>query len=372
MEGNNSLPVLSDRKKTILFSAIDNYIKQASPITSLLVQQTQLHDISTATIRNELSTLEAMGFLKQLHTSSGRVPTSQGYRFFVNEILKTTPNNPKALKQVKEQMFARTNNLSEIVDTIAKTISNTTNYPTVVMLDGFDNLIVSSIQILFMISGQVLVLIQTNVGAISNTILAPSNITKQDCDNASKIFTDIFAGKSVKFLTQNMNDFNQSIQNSMKNYEEVFKLVLSVLASYQNNTNSNVSNKTLIKMLESPEITSVEKAKNILSVLDDKQSLQNVFDTTDEEGIVVKIGDENNIEKLNDCAVIQTPLILDGKKVATVGIIGPERIDYATVASVLKFVSDELKNNINKGGNDGWRKKDAHEWRKEIFFSRAI
>ena len=90
MNDEQKLPVLSDRKKTILFCAIDNYIKQASPITSLLVQQTELHDISTATIRNELSTLEAMGFLKQLHTSSGRVPTTQGYRFFVDEILKNT------------------------------------------------------------------------------------------------------------------------------------------------------------------------------------------------------------------------------------------------------------------------------------------
>ena len=88
MDESNSLPVLSDRKRTILFSCIDNYIKQASPITSLFVQQTELHDLSTATIRNELAALEAMGFLKQLHTSSGRVPTAQGYRFFVNEVLK--------------------------------------------------------------------------------------------------------------------------------------------------------------------------------------------------------------------------------------------------------------------------------------------
>lgn len=263
MEGNNSLPVLSDRKKTILFCAIDNYIKQASPITSLLVQQTELHDISTATIRNELATLEAMGFLKQLHTSSGRIPTSQGYRFFVNEILKSTPKNAKALTEVKGKMFARTNNLSEIVDSIAKTISSTTNYPTVVMLDGLDNLIVQSVKVLFMISGQVLVLIDTNAGAISSTISAPSNITKQDCDNASNIFTDIFSGQSVSFMTQNMDTFSLSIKNSMKNYEEVFKLVISVLSNYQNNTSSNVSNKTLIKMLESPEISSVEKAKNI-------------------------------------------------------------------------------------------------------------
>ncbi len=351
MNDEQKMPVLSDRKKTILFCAIDNYIKQASPITSLLVQQTELHDISTATIRNELSTLEAMGFLKQLHTSSGRVPTSQGYRFFVNEILKDTSYNEKNLKVVKDKMFARTNSISEIVESVSNMISDATNYPTVVMLDGLENLQVQSIKVLFMISGQVLVLIDTNAGAISNTISAPSNITKLDCDNASKIFTDIFGGQSVSFMMQNIESFNSSIKNSMKNYEEVFKLVLKVLSTYQNNTNSNVSNKSLIKMLESPDMTSVEKAKNILTVLDDKESLQNVFDTSNEDGISIKIGQENNIEKLNDCAVIKTPLILDGKKIATVGVIGPERIDYATIASVLKYISDEIKNlNKNKGG----------------------
>ena len=348
MQEENNLPVLSERKQTILFCAIDNYIKQASPITSLLVQQTELHDISTATIRNELSTLEAMGYLKQLHTSSGRVPTSKGYRFFVNEILKDTKLDSKTLSDVKQQMFARTTNLTEIVDSIAKTISNTTNYPTVVMLDGFDNLIVQSIKILYLLSSQVLVLIETNAGAISNTISAPSSITKQDCDNASKIFSDVFFDKSVSFLMQNMGAFNSSIKASMKNYEEVFNLVLSVLNTYQNGvSNSNVSNKGLIKMLESPEFNN--NAKNILSVLDDKQALTNVLSTSEDEGLTVSIGQENRLESLNDCAVIKTPLILDGKKVATVGVIGPERIDYATIASVLKYVSDEIKNNSKRG-----------------------
>ncbi len=339
----SSLPALSNRRKNILFNAIDNYIKQASPITSLLVQQTEFHDISTATIRNELNTLEAMGYLKQLHTSSGRVPTTKGYRFFVNEILSSASYNQQALEGIKSQMFSRTRNLSEIVEGISKAISNTTNYPTVVMIDGLDNLIVKNIQIMFMISGQVLVLVDTNAGAISNTVTAPSNVTKQDCDNASQIFTDIFREKSINFMMQNMQTFNESIQISMQKYEEVFKLVLSVLNSCQNNTSSNVSNKGLIKMLESNDFSSVEKAKNILQVLDDKQSLHDVFDTSNEEGITVKIGKENNVKELNECAVIKAPLILDGKKVATVGVIGPERIDYATVASVLKYIADELK-----------------------------
>lgn len=341
---NDNLPALSTRRSNILFNAIDNYIKQASPITSLLVQQTEFHDISTATIRNELNTLEAMGYLKQIHTSSGRVPTTKGYRFFVNQILQNTQKNVSALKDIKNQMFSRTRNLSEIVDSISKTISNTINYPTVVMMDGLDNLIVKSIQVMYMISNQVLVLIDTSVGAISNTVSAPANITRQDCDNASQVFSDIFKDKSINFMTQNISTFNESIQKSMQKYEEVFKLVLSVLNSCQNNTNSNVSNKGLIKMLESPDFSSVEKAKNILQVLDDKQSLHDVFDTTNEDGITVKIGTENNVRELAECAVIKAPLILDGKKVATVGVIGPERIDYATVASVLKYIADELSN----------------------------
>ena len=332
--------ILSERKKTILFCAIDNYIKLASPITSLLVQQTELTDISTATIRNELNALEAMGFLKQLHTSSGRVPTSKGYRFFVNEVLAKTPKSTKNIANIQADMFARTNNLTDIVENITKTISNTTNYPTVVMLDGLDNLIIQSIRIVYLLSNQVLVLIETNVGAISNTIQSTKNLTMQDCENASKIFTDVFYNKSLSFLTTNINEFNESIKNSMKNYEEVFKLVLNVLNTYQNAT-SNVSNKGFIKLLENKEYAS--SAKNILSVLDNKEVLTDVMSTKEDDGITVKIGKENNEASLIDCAVIKAPLVLDGKKIATVGVIGPERIDYATVASVLKFVSDEMK-----------------------------
>jgi len=339
---------LSDRKKNILFCAIDNYIKLASPITSLVVHETELTDISTATIRNELNTLEAMGYLKQIHTSSGRVPTTKGYRFFVNEVLKTTKINASGLRDVKEKLFSRTSNLTEIVGGIAKIISDKTNYPAVVMFDGFDNLSIQSIKVVYMLSSQVLVLIETNAGAISNMIEAHGNITKQDCDNASKIFSDIFYGKSVSFLTQNVEEFSDSIKKSMKNYEEVFKLVLNVLATYQNNSNSNVSNKGLIKMLESPE--SSDNAKNILNVLDDKETLSDVFSSKKEEdGVTVEFGADTNVRALSECAVIKTPLVLDGKKIATVGVIGPERIDYASIASVLKYVSDELEKNFKRG-----------------------
>ncbi len=345
----DDLPKLSDRKRAILYYAVDNYIKLASPITSLLVQKTTLHDLSTATIRNELNALEAMGFLKQLHTSSGRVPTTQAYRFFVNETLKDTKYSTKDLQDVRDKLFARTNNLSEIVESISKAISTKTNYPTVFMFDGFENLTVQSIKVIWLLNSQVLVLVETNAGAISNTIEANSSVTKQDCDNASSVFSAIFGGKNISYLTQNMDNFSFGVKESMRKYDEVFKLVLEVLSAYYNHTKSKVSNQGIIKLLESPD-TSVESAKNILNVLDDSESLKNIM-TTDDESVTVDFGEESD-NMLTDCAVIKAPLVLDGKRIATFGIIGPERIDYANIAGVLKFVSDELKNKLTNGGKN--------------------
>ena len=349
MMKDNQMPQLSPRKKQILFSAIDNYIKQASPITSLLVQQTEMHDLSTATIRNELNTLEQMGYLKQLHTSSGRVPTTMGYRFFVNEILNNTTVTKSEIATVKDDMFMRTNNLSEIVKTIADTVSKTTNYPAVVVFNGFDKLCVNSIKVFHLISGQLLVLIETNAGVITNTISASTTITKQDCENASKIFTDIFGGKNVEFLMSNANELSDRIHEVMRGYEEIFNLVVYVLENYTKSSGSDVTSRGIVKLLNSPEYSNVEKAKDILNILDDKTQLKDIFDTSSEDGVIVKIGDEMNSPALLNCAVITTPIVIDGNKIASVGIIGPERIDYANIASALKYIADQI--NTNRGFN---------------------
>lgn len=333
---------LSLRKKSLLYSAIDNYIKMSSPITSLLVQKTELHDLSTATIRNELNALEQMGYLKQLHTSSGRVPTTKGYRFFVNETLKNVDASGFDIEDIRKKLFDRTMSLTQIVDGISKVVSSKTNYPTVFMFDGFENLIIKNIQVVYLVTNKVLVLIETNIGAISNTLPASSFVTKKDCDNATNVFTSVFSGRTIGYLTDNVGEVNFAVKSAMSEYEEIFKLVLEVINVYKN-TRSKVENKGIIKLLENKDLKNVESAKNILSVLDDVDTLKDVLDT-DKEGVSVNIGEEN-IKELSDCAVFKAPLVLDGKKIGTLGVIGPEKIDYASIASVLKFVADEIKGN---------------------------
>ena len=128
MEGNE-LITLNDRKKLILFTAVDSYIRDASPVTSALIHDKAMGDVSTATLRNELNSLEAMGYLTQLHTSSGRVPTTKGYRFFVDEMLKNNNFSSTKLDIAKDKVFKRTGNISEIVSSIADIVSKNTNYP---------------------------------------------------------------------------------------------------------------------------------------------------------------------------------------------------------------------------------------------------
>ena len=133
---------LSERKKEILLATIEDYIKDASPITSNCVKERHLPNISSATLRFELNALEAMGFLKQLHTSGGRIPTTQGYRFYVENLLGDFKFEPSKIDKVGEILSERTKSVNEIVSELANLISEATNYPTVVMMDGYDNLVI--------------------------------------------------------------------------------------------------------------------------------------------------------------------------------------------------------------------------------------
>ena len=138
---------LSERKRKILSKAVEEYIKDCSPITSGGIKDTGNLDCSTATLRNELNALEAMGFLRQLHTSGGRVPTAQGYRFYVENLLTGIKATNEELEEVRALIEDRTNSLSDLVTGIAKIVSKATNYPTVIIVNGLDKLILTEFKI---------------------------------------------------------------------------------------------------------------------------------------------------------------------------------------------------------------------------------
>lgn len=342
---------LSPRRREILFSSIEDYIKFASPITSLSLQTRHIKDISTATLRNELNTLEAMGLLKQLHTSSGRVPTSKAYRFYVDSIMKENKFSKKDLNIIKTMFNQRSNLLTEILSNIAKTVSEVTNYPTVVLLNGFNNLVIKNIKIIPLIDKSLLLLLTTSTGIINNNIAIKDEVSEQNCIDASNFLTNRFSGKTISVMITDMKEMINGLNNEIIEYENIFNILIDGLIDLTERNSKEFSVKGATKLLENPEYNNIESAKKVLSVLENEEKLEKIFELDNVDDITFSIGEENNSEDLSSCSVIKANYNINGELVAQIGVIGPERMDYAKIAGALKFIVDEMKelNKLDKG-----------------------
>lgn len=336
---------LSERKKLILTRSINDYIQSASPITSGAVHDNHLKDISPATLRNELNALEAMGYLKQLHTSSGRIPTSKAYRFYVNEIMKNAKFDRKSLQAVRKIFDKRTESLTDIVSELAGIISEATNYPTFVVLNSYKGLIVESIKIIPLIDGSGILLIGTKSGIINNSIRLSSEITEENCIDASNFLTSHFKNKTIADMIENLSTYLKEMQSDIDGFKNIFYNLMDCLIDLT--SGKSVASAGTTKLLNNPEYADIDRAKKVLNFIEDDEQIKKVFkDEQLNDDVSFTIGKENESEALESCSVVKAEYKIKGNTVASIGVIGPERMDYGKTVGALKFIVEEL-NKIN-------------------------
>jgi heat-inducible transcriptional repressor len=339
--GDNNLSV---RKQQILFQAVEDYIESASPITSGALVEKSEESISSATLRNELNALEQMGYLKQLHTSSGRVPTTKGYRFFVNTIKDNCKADLQGLMNIKNIFERRTTNLTDLIKVVAEKISEVTDYPTVVSFGGIDKLDILSIKIIPLMTNQALMLIETPRGLLNNTLELNQTIDEQSCIDAGRILTTKFKSMTIGQMIECIESKHQEILQDLSEYAQFFEYVLQSLVSMTKKyANDGIYSRGATKLLNNPEYQDIEKAKDVLSLLENKEELRTLIDSENENDIEFSIGDELADERLSDCAIAKAHCKVNGENIASVGIIGPKRMDYAKISGALKFIVDEFK-----------------------------
>ena len=327
---------LSERKIKILNIAVEEFIKDSAPITSSSVKDRTSLDVSTATLRSELNALEAMGFLKQLHTSGGRVPTAQGYRFYVENLLKNIKATNGELEDVRKLIENRTQSLNEIVAGIAKIISKATNYPTVVLVNGIDNLVLQEFKIIPLLDNKCMVLIGTNCGYITNTM--DINATAQNCEDASNYLTKYFKGETMGFMMENVGLMKKGMSGEIEAFQSVVDNIILGLSKMNKQKLLNVQAEGVVDLVEKEQ----NEAKKVLKTLNDKEQLIEVLD--DDENKISAVVAEDGDEK---CSVVKAPIMVGGNKLASIGVFGPQKMDYMGIASALKIVVDEL---CRKGG----------------------
>ena len=337
---------LSDRKKKILQLVVDDYIATAQPVSSKSITEKYLTNISSATVRSELAGLEEMGYLTQLHTSSGRVPSVEAYKLYVAELMDKNKLTTKELSVIRNAFDGHADNLEKVVQNAVKVISELTDYTSVGYASHSDKEKIVKINIFRHKKNQALLLILTENTLIRDKFIdIPESMTDSQIAEANAMIEKIFAGKEFSEIV----GLTDIITEEFSGYREIFNSVMNAIEDYINSNGEDVVLEGEGKILNHPEYNDSEKVKNFLSVVTSKQKLAGLL-ASDSENIEIniKIGGEEGKEMPNDCSLVTATYSASGVKIGTYGVIGPLRMDYQKVISVLegvgKILEDMLKN----------------------------
>lgn len=332
---------LSKRKEKILKAVVESNLSSGEPISSKTIQQEYLPDVSSATIRNELMSLEELGYLTHLHTSSGRVPTSEGYKKYVSELMPTKKLSKNEINQIQANFTDKLVNLNDIMMRSAKTISDVANYASVVYMGVSDTAIIKDIKLVNISHSTQLVVVVTDLGVISE--MADLNSpTADELDEASKIMTRLFNGKPLTAL----EDQTQIISQELLKYKAIFEKIIQTIAR-RDNSNKKIAVAGKEKFMDYPEFEDIGKLKRAIKLLDDSDELLPILKGNEADGVEISIsvgGSDNN----SDCSIVTATYKIKGDKTFSAGVVGPVRMDYAKAISVLKEVSDTIKEITDK------------------------
>ncbi|MBQ8093438.1 MAG: heat-inducible transcription repressor HrcA [Clostridia bacterium] len=330
---------LLDRKYRILQAIIDDYILTALPVGSRTISRKYEQKLSSATIRNEMSDLEDLGYLDSPHTSAGRIPSNKAYRLYVDQMLQPFPLSVEDIAYIRSCFDTRSHQIEQISMRLARAISGMTNYTTAVMTRmPRDDQKLSHMQLVPVADRRVILILVTENGAVTQTpVDLDAAIDPDVLYTVSKFLSKRLEGVPMSKLHQSLIDI------AAGEPEEMSKLLRTLAA--QDDESPDVGSIVVggrSNLLSYPEYSDVEKARNLLSVLETKDKMISLLNTHGEMEITVRIGPETGMEELKDCSVVTASYRMRDGRVNTIGLIGPTRMQYGKVLSVLNQVGRSL------------------------------
>ena len=335
--------MLDNRKKKILQAIVDEYINTAEPVSSGTISQNHGLDFSSATIRNEMAELEKSGYLAKTHTSSGRVPSEKGYRFYVDELLKDDNISLEEIKYIKDRLETKVTELEELTKITTNTLSEITHYTTVAIGPKNEMQIIEEMKFVLLGARMLMCIILTDTGLVKETIIKfDEDINEKQVENLNIIFNTKLKGKPLDKINMPLEEYifaemNYNIKIIKVIIEQINKVIMQEQQIYLEGAT---------KSFDLPEFKSMEVAKNFMNILDTKELVEEMLSSGMAKDINIYIGEENENEDLKDFSVVTFKHTINNKDLGTIGIIGPKRMDYSKVISVMKYISKKLNGEI--------------------------
>lgn len=338
---------LSGRKKKILAAVVEEYIRTAEPVGSKTVAQTADLGCSSATIRNELAELASMGYLEQPHTSAGRVPTPQGYRMYVNELMHRQKLSLEETEEINRSLNDKLRELDHLVSNVGALASSLTNYPAMAIaapppatIKRFDLIYIDA-------NTFIIVAMMSNNTVKNKLVRLPVSVGQDMIQRLSSVFNANFTDVTEERITPILiRSTERAVDDTMGLTGVIASFALEILSESQ-------EAKTCVtgtnRLLSQPEFQDPAKAHELMSYLSDARHLHDL-DAIDCGGVVkVLIGPENVAEELRDSSVVLASYDMGGETKGLIGVVGPTRMDYSTVAAKLSLIAQALSQRLGGG-----------------------
>ena len=348
---------MSDRKKKILQIVVDEYINTAVPVSSKSITEKHLTDVSSATVRNELASLEELGYLTQFHTSGGRVPSPQAYRFYIEELMEKGNLSQSDLDYIENAFASKSHDVEHLIKSVSSVISELTDYTSVAIGPHTDEERIRSMTLLPCGDGRALLIIVTGTRILRDSFIdLPESMSDEDVKNASNVIAKLFEGKALS----EVGSVSEEALAEFGQYRQVMREVIDALKEYTRPRDTDVILTGADKIFNHPEYDDIGNVKNFLSVISSKDKLAEIIgDENDEIQINVKIGSCEDKDVPEDCSVVTATYSAGGRSLGTYGVIGPMRMDYTKVIAVLENVGKALEELV--GGKNKNKKDDKDE-----------
>lgn len=335
---------LTERKKVILHTIIKTYLDTGEPVGSRTISKYTDLNLSSATIRNEMSDLEDMGYIMQPHTSAGRIPSDKGYRFYVDQLME---DKEREVEEMKEILVEKADKMERLLRQVAKSLSVNTNYAAMISAPQYHRNKLKFLQLSRINENQILTVIVVEGNIIKNQIVDVS----ENLDDETLLKLNILLNTNLNGLT--IEEINLGIISRMKEQAGIHSDFISdvidaVAEAIKADEDLEIYTSGANNIFKYPELADQEKASEIITAFEETKQLSDIVYETlsnkneDNKGIQIYIGEETPVQNMKDCSVVTATYELEEGIQGTIGIIGPKRMDYDKVVSTLKSLTSQL------------------------------
>lgn len=347
--------MLDERKKRILEAVIEEYNKTAEPVSSSKIVSDYNLEFSSATIRNEMAELEDLGYLEQPHTSAGRIPSSKGYRLYVDSIMKEKNLSVKEKERIDTILQNDIAKFENIIKEASNILSRLTNYASIAIGPGMESCTVDEIKLVKLGQDRLMIVVLADNGIVKESIIkCEETIPEENIEIFNNYLNYKLRGLNFRDIYENINEY---VERELLNINTNIVPLIVELNNLLTEGNSNVYVDGTKNLLTLPELKRTDALERFLNIIETKDAIKELVRNGYDGNINVYIGQESSFDDLKDFTIITYKQSINDKEVGTIGIIGPKRMDYKKVIPTIKYLGDAIQKKINQGGESNDREE---------------